>query len=228
MDLMKETVSTGLGIPIDYTVQVNLNGFVQLVDAIGGVEFDVPINMDYDDPYQGLSIHLSSGAQNLSGEEALGFLRYRSGYASGDIGRLDAQKLFLNALVDKLVKMKDVSAYFTLFKTVRSLCETNIKEQDIITIGLKCSKNKEGKAYYVTAPGEAVRAEESGAWYYILTREATSELLGSRFASANDKKDFDNANKFVDKRVKSFYDIYNKRCHIRYIPLMILRIMTLE
>ena len=207
-----KSLEDALGIKIHYYLSIGTEAVKKIIDAVGGVELNIPYDMDYDDPYQGLSIHLSSGVHHLSGEEALGFLRYRSGYVSGDIGRLDAQKLFLNALVDKLAKMKDVTAYFTLFKTVRSLCETNIKEQDIITIGLKCSNNKDGKAYYVTAPGEAVQSEDSGAWYYILSREATAELLASRFAPTNDKKDFDSANKFVDKRVKSFYDIYNKRC----------------
>ena len=56
-ELLASTVSEQLGIPVDYTVCVNLQGFTALVDAIGGVDFEVPINMDYDDPIQGLSIH---------------------------------------------------------------------------------------------------------------------------------------------------------------------------
>ena len=57
MELMAETVSDQLGIPVDYTVLVNLKAFQALVDAIGGVDFYIPIDMDYDDPYQDLHIH---------------------------------------------------------------------------------------------------------------------------------------------------------------------------
>ena len=57
MTKLAEVVSDQLGIPVDYTVSVDLTGFEALVEAIGGVNFDVPINMDYDDPIQNLSIH---------------------------------------------------------------------------------------------------------------------------------------------------------------------------
>lgn len=76
---------------MDYTVCVNLQGFTALVDAIGGVDFEVPINMDYDDPIQGLSIHFKKGMQHLSGADALRVVRFRhnndgTGYGSEDLG----------------------------------------------------------------------------------------------------------------------------------------------
>ena len=91
-ELLADTVSEQLGIPVDYTVSVNLKGFTALVDAIGGVDFDVPINMDYDDPIQNLSIHFKKGVQHLSGADALRVVRFRhnndgSGYGSEDAGR---------------------------------------------------------------------------------------------------------------------------------------------
>ena len=80
--LMAETISDQLGIPVDYTVQVDLQGFVALVDAIGGVTFDVPVDMHYEDPYQNLYIHIDKGVQTLNGENAMKVVRFRSGYAS--------------------------------------------------------------------------------------------------------------------------------------------------
>ena len=72
---------------MDFTVTVDLDGFAALVNAIGGVDFEVPISMNYDDPYQDLHIHFSAGMQHLSGAEALKVVRFRhnndgSGYGS--------------------------------------------------------------------------------------------------------------------------------------------------
>ena len=97
-ELLADTVSEQLGIPVDYTVSVNLKGFTALVDAIGGVDFDVPVNMDYEDPYQDLYIHISKGMHHLSGSEALKVVRFRKGYATQDIGRMETQQKFLKAV----------------------------------------------------------------------------------------------------------------------------------
>ena len=72
------------------------------MDNLSGIEIDLPYDMDYEDSSQNLSIHLKAGKQTLGGKEALGFLRYRSGYVTGDLGRIDAQKLFLNAFINRL------------------------------------------------------------------------------------------------------------------------------
>ena len=63
MTLLADTVSDALGIPVDFTVEVSLKAFVKLVDEIGGVDFYVPLDMNYDDPYEDLHIHFSKGTQ---------------------------------------------------------------------------------------------------------------------------------------------------------------------
>lgn len=201
-------LSNALGIKIDYYLCLELETLKQMLDLISGIEVYVPQDMDYDDPYQNLSIHLTAGNNKLNSAEAIGFLRYRSGYITGDIGRLDAQKLFLNAFFKKLSEQKNPLLFYNLFRIVSKQSETNIKEQDIISIGLKLKDKKDMEVFYMTAPGEAVQSDKSGAWYYILSNASMKELLCDRFGA--DKKDFDKNNKFVDKRVKSFYDIYEK------------------
>ena len=88
---------------MDYTVCVDLQGFVALVDAIDGVPFDVPIDMNYEDPYQDLYIHIPKGYQTLSGTNALKVVRFREGYASQDIGRMETQQKFLKAVAKKML-----------------------------------------------------------------------------------------------------------------------------
>ena len=97
-----------LGIPVDFTVQVDLGAFAALVNAIGGVEFNVPIDMDYDDPLQDLSIHFKAGLQHLDGEEALKVVRFRqnndgTGYGTQDIGRIATQQAFLKTVAAKML-----------------------------------------------------------------------------------------------------------------------------
>ena len=65
-----EEVSRLLGIPVDHYVTVDLKAFVELVDAIDGVDFDIPVEMDYDDPEQDLHIHFPAGPRRLTGEAA--------------------------------------------------------------------------------------------------------------------------------------------------------------
>nr|WP_325211755.1 LCP family protein [uncultured Oscillibacter sp.] len=103
MELLADTVSDQLGIPVDYTVLVDLKAFQALVDAIGGVDFYIPVDMDYEDPYQDLSIHFSKGMRHLNGAEALKVVRFREGYASQDIGRMQTQQDFLKAVAKKLM-----------------------------------------------------------------------------------------------------------------------------
>ena len=67
-----------LGIEIDHYVKVDLNAFRKIVDAIGGVEVDVPQNMFYEDPYQDLYINLKKGPQLLDGDKAEQLVRFRS------------------------------------------------------------------------------------------------------------------------------------------------------
>lgn len=211
----KDALSEALGVNINYYLAFDLNTVAELVDTLSGVEIDVPMDMDYEDSSQNLSIHLKAGKQFLNGEQAIQYLRYRSGYITGDLGRMDAHKTVLNAFAKRIEESGNSGVMLKLLKVITSKSETNLTDQSLFSIMLKCAQNKPGATYYVTAPGEAIRSEQSGAWYYVLSRSSNAELLSEKFGLQGDKNDFDKSNKFVDKRVKSFYDIYNKRCEYK-------------
>ena len=196
-------------------MSLDLDTLARTVDSLSGIEVDVPFDMSYEDKSQNLTIDIKAGKQTLDGKSAVQFLRYRSGYITGDLGRINAQKLFLNALFKK---MGEIGNPFTLYKTCSLLlnsADTNIKEQDVLSMGLKYNKLKGSSVKYMTAPGEAVQDAESGAWYYVLSKEASADILSKCFGLRVEKTDFDKNNKFVDKDDKSFYDIYNKYCEVR-------------
>lgn len=87
------------GVNIDFYVKVDFDAFRYIIDSIGGIEFDVPQDMYYVDPYQNLEINLKKGVQRLNGEQAEHLLRYRSGYANADLGRISVQQDFMKAFI---------------------------------------------------------------------------------------------------------------------------------
>lgn len=111
--LYKE-VSQLVGFVPDYKVVVEWKAIGELVEAIGGVWFDVPRNMNYDDPMQDLHIHVEKGYQLLNGEDAMGVIRWRmnndgTGYVTGDIGRIETQQAFLKAVVAQCLQVQNVA-----------------------------------------------------------------------------------------------------------------------
>lgn len=108
---IEEHLEEFLGVEFDFYVKVNVDAFKELVDAIGGIDFYVPMNMYYDDPYQDLHIHLEEGMQHLNGEEAEGLVRFRknndnTGYAMGDIQRIQVQQDFMKTVFEKVLSME--------------------------------------------------------------------------------------------------------------------------
>ena len=87
------------GIPIHYYAEIDTYGAARIIDAMGGIMMYVPFDMQYTDVGQNLYIDLKAGTQLLSGEQAVHFARYRSGYANGDLGRISAQQELLRAVM---------------------------------------------------------------------------------------------------------------------------------
>lgn len=125
-ELVRDTVSTTLGIPIDYYVSVDLRAFEAIVDEIGGVWFDVPMDMDYEDPFQDLYIHIPAGYQKLNGKQAVGVMRFRHGYASQDIGRTQTQRAFLTALIKQTVSLSNVTKVTSLANILNTYVTTDM------------------------------------------------------------------------------------------------------
>lgn len=98
-----------LGFPVDGYVLVDLEAFQKTVDLVGGVEFDVPMDMNYEDPSQNLYIHLQKGLQTLDGEQAMGLVRFRKGYATQDIQRTQTQQQFLKALAKQCLSVSSLT-----------------------------------------------------------------------------------------------------------------------
>ena len=110
----------------------------EIVDAMGGVYFDVPRNMNYDDPFQNLHIHQNKGYRLLTGSDAMQVLRYRHdnnmkyGYPDGDLGRIKTQQAFLKAMVEQLLQFKNMTKINALIDVFKRNVETDLSFQNIL------------------------------------------------------------------------------------------------
>lgn len=123
------------GLNLKYYVTVDTKALRDLVDAIGGVYFDVPINMDYDDVTQDLAIHLKKGYQLLNGEQAEGVVRFRhnnngtsysTDYGDNDLGRMKTQRNFISAVINQTMKPSNITKINALTKIATEEVETNM------------------------------------------------------------------------------------------------------
>ena len=154
MELLAQTVSDQLGIPVDYTVLVDLRAFQALVEAIGGVDFYIPVDMNYEDPYQNLSIHFSKGMRHLNGAEALKVVRCRNGYASQDIGRMQTQQDFLKAVAKKMLTPASLTKLDDYCKIFLEYVETDLTVGNLVWLGGSVAAMGTEKIDFATLPGD--------------------------------------------------------------------------
>ncbi len=167
-----------IGIPIDRYVVVSIQAFRDIVDAVGGVEINVPQAMQYEDPYQDLVIDLQPGVQTLNGVQAEGFVRYRSGYADADIGRLKAQKAFISAFMKKLFSVKGALQIPELVNVVSENLKTNLNTNEMIFLATKALSLGGDDIRFFTLTGENYR---DGIAYYALYKEETMQIINTYF-----------------------------------------------
>lgn len=178
-------VSRLLGIPVDYYVTVDLRAFVELVDEIGGVDFDIPVDMDYDDPYQDIQIHFEKGPRHLTGEEALQVVRWRqnnygTGYSTADIGRIDTQQAFLTAMAQQTLQLSNWDKIPGMAEIFQKWVDTDLKLSYLIWIGEQALNiGSEGLTFH-TLPGDGSGYYKGGS-YYVLDPEATLEMINTYF-----------------------------------------------
>lgn len=178
------------GLNIKYYMNIDTKGLQELIDSIGGVNFDVPINMDYDDPTQDLHIHLKAGKQLLDGDKAEQVLRFRhnndgtsypSSYGDNDIGRMKTQREFIKVLIQQISNKKSLSDFKQYAQIVKNNVTTNFNIDDIINyIPYIIDFNTENLKT-TTLPGEPKKC--NGVWLYIPNDEEIDKIIKDMFES---------------------------------------------
>lgn len=167
------------GMPIHYYCEVNFEGFRDVIDILGGVEYDVPINMHYDDPYQDLHIHVNKGLQVLNGKDAEGVVRYRATYANGDLGRINLQQDFLRALFAQKLQPKYISKAPALLREMNEHVTTNFAIADATKyLGMLKKMNSDSLQTHML-PGASKTI--SGISYYVYDEAAIKNIVLTSF-----------------------------------------------
>lgn len=146
-DVLKQEIKNTFGIPIDYYIHVDLKGFVALVDELGGVDIEVPLNMNYDDPYQNLHIHLNAGMQHLDGQQAMGAVRYRhdnddspnfkANQWYSDVQRGEFQRQVLVELAKKVISWNSIPKVTAFLEIFNTYIDTDLSMQDMLYFATK-------------------------------------------------------------------------------------------
>ena len=169
-----------LCVKIHNAVVVSLEGFRGIVDAVGGVDIYVPGPMYYEDPEQDLYISIKEGYTWMDGATAEGFVRFRSGYVQGDLGRVNAQKIFLTALYSKVlqkVKSLDVASITALANQVIKYTTTDMSVADMVFYVRSFANIGMESVTMLTMPGDM---ENSGN-YYVMNRSRTLGVINQHF-----------------------------------------------
>lgn len=187
---LKKEITMLLGIPVDRYVVFDFNGIADIVDAIGGINFDVPVKMNYDDPTQNLHIHYNKGTQKLYGQDVVNVLRFRknnngSGYANADIGRIDTLQKFIKTLANTVMTPSIISKIPSIYQAVVNNTSTDLKLTEIIWFAEQALGVSSENINMHTLPGYDKSVYEPALGlnqsYWIPTSSKVLELINEEF-----------------------------------------------
>ena len=156
----------------------------KIVDKIGGVDFDVPIDMNYDDKSQNLHIHLKKGFQKIDGDKAEQLVRFRhnnnntsypSSYGDNDIGRMRTQREFIKATAKQVLSLKNTFKINSIIDTAFDNIETDMPKSKILSY----------VPYAIDLDLETIKMEQmpgtpkmvNGVWIYVADKKQINELV---------------------------------------------------
>lgn len=180
-ELSVKTVQDLLGVDLDYYVKVDYKVVKEVVDAIGGVKVDVPMNMKYDDPTADppLHINLKKGVQVLNGDESLQFLRFRKGYKDADLGRIKAQQQFMKAFMEQALKPKNLLKLPKMISAYYKYVDTNIPMGTLTKMAFSANKINTENIQGATIPGDGQYIGKTS--YFIYNKEEMDILVKEMF-----------------------------------------------
>ena len=185
-----EAVNEITGLDIQYYVVVKTEALIKLVDVIGGVTFDVPIDMNYDDSSQDLHIHLKAGEQKLDGDKAEQLVRFRHNnngtsypeeYGDNDIGRMRTQREFIMQTLKQTLKAENIFKLGQILDVAKENVITNVDfdvAKDYIPYAVEFNTDN---ILTDTLPGTNTNKNTSGTWMFIYDKKKTEALIQELF-----------------------------------------------
>jgi polyisoprenyl-teichoic acid--peptidoglycan teichoic acid transferase len=176
-----ESVEQILNLRVNYYGKVDYKGFREIIDAIGGVDMKISRNMNYDDKGQNLHIHFKKGETvRLDGKKAEEFFRWRknndgTGFATGDLGRIQNQHLFIEKVVQKLKSPAIITRIPSILKALPKYVETNMPANDVIKYGTLITKLEQDSMNMKTLQGDLATID--GVSYLVYDERKNQDIL---------------------------------------------------
>jgi polyisoprenyl-teichoic acid--peptidoglycan teichoic acid transferase len=179
-ELAMDTIDRFVGVHPDYYMLVNLKGFENAINAVGGLDITVDKQLDYDDSWGNLHIHLKPGKQHLDGYKAMGFVRYRHANGGGgdsDLIRISRQQEFLRSARAKLSSPGVAFKVPNILDMIRSDMQGNLSPAQMMCLAcfLRSMPPNQGLRM------ETVPAEKGGGVFVRADQDATSRLVNEMF-----------------------------------------------
>lgn len=177
IELTMQTLRQFLGLDIDYYVQVNYQALINIVDALGGVDYDVP---------EGINIHkgkvkIHPGPNHLDGNEVMWYLRTRNIYNNGDIGRVNTQQAFVKAMVDEMVKKSKDMNLMTFISNYIKYVKTNLPMSAMLDLAGHINSFSSDKMSTNTVPG--MEQTINGTSYWIPDYDKTWQIVDDSYSN---------------------------------------------
>lgn len=184
IETLNKEVSSVIGMRADFFATITFDAFREIVDALGGVKINVPIDMNYHDPVQGLTIELEAGEQKLDGEHAMMFMRFRknddgTGYPMGDIDRNAAQKEFYAAVMKKTMSPIGVLKAPVLYSTIMKNTTTDLNNAEVRKLMVDVFKIGKRNISIYQLPGNSRYINNIS--YFVHDKKETKALMQENF-----------------------------------------------
>jgi len=182
-DGLRQAIQDLTGVKVDHYVKLDYDAVAAIVDMLGGVEVDVPFKMKYDDPYATPPLHIDfePGLQVISGDKAMGYLRFRKSndgkVREGDVQRIERQQAFLSSAADKALSVK------LPFIAVESLkyVETDMTSSQIFSYASAMIGTDMEKVTFYTLPMKSIGTGKDGLSYFYHDQDETNKLMQEAF-----------------------------------------------
>lgn len=165
IDAVRDTLS----VPVTYYAKLNLSAVKEIVDSVGGIELDVPMDMEYDDPHKNLHIKLKQGKQTLNGDAVCGLLQFRrsndgTGYAEGDMTRIEVGQQFISEFISQKLNKEFINKSPDIFKILAENMETNYPISNLMN-DIKLLDKMKSSIEFCIIDG-TLNADETGIVFY--------------------------------------------------------------
>ncbi|CUB58313.1 Transcriptional regulator LytR [Bacillus subtilis] len=168
IDMSVKTVENFLNVPVDHYIEVNMAGFKDIVDAVGGVD----VNNDLE--FTSRNQHFAKGNIHLNGETALKYTRMRYEDPRGDFGRQMRQRQVIQAVIKKGASVSSLASYGDVLKAIEKNVKTSLTQEQMFDIQKNykdCMQNSEE----IQIPGDGHKAAD-GIWYYYVPDAAKQDI----------------------------------------------------